>query len=223
VRVVIAGGSGIEKQLANALAGQKFDVVVINRDARACEDIALTAQAALVLCGDVTDRKTLEDARLRGADIFVAITGDDNMNIVAGQMAKYNYGVRKVIAMITDESKAKRFFGIDFLISTPHLVLKTFEVISAVPHAMPVLISKTPTQAVEVVVPSDSRGALKLSALYEDFPRDKCVVAALCRNGKFVTPHSETVIMPGDTVTVVGKDVRAISELTEKLLKPFSA
>ncbi|MCF7838054.1 MAG: Trk system potassium transporter TrkA [Candidatus Marinimicrobia bacterium] len=89
-RVIVAGGGGIGLALAAALEqeGQGRNVVLIEQDARRSELAASTLHRTLVLRGDASHRETLEEAGLNAGAAFVALTGDDELNIVSCVLAK---------------------------------------------------------------------------------------------------------------------------------------
>ena len=63
------------------------------------------------MCADVNDIGRLEDAGIRKADVFIAVTDRDNVNIMAAQIAKQLYGVRHVVARVYDAEKLKLLEG----------------------------------------------------------------------------------------------------------------
>jgi trk system potassium uptake protein TrkA len=82
------------------------DIVLIEKDPEICEKLASELHA-LVICGDASDKKTLEDAKIKTADVFVAVAGNDSENIVACQLAKNSYGVPLVLARVEDIDRAQ--------------------------------------------------------------------------------------------------------------------
>ena len=203
--VVIAGGGRVGSHLAKTLAPQGRDVVVIEKDPAICEKLASEINA-LVICGDATDKKILEDAKIQNADVFAAVTGSDNENIVACQLAKYSYRVPLVLARVEDMDRARmlRGMGIDLIVSPAHVASMVFENAIALPGTTSILISETVTRAVEVSVPEDSKVRGKrikdLSLPLE------CMIAAIYRGGKLIIPHGDTVIKSGDIVALIGKE-----------------
>jgi trk system potassium uptake protein TrkA len=97
-RVMIAGGGNIGLRLAHALE-EHYSVRVIEHNKRRCELLAAKLGGALVLNGDTTDEELLEDENVAEMDLFVAVTNDDENNIMSSLLAK-RMGARRVVALI---------------------------------------------------------------------------------------------------------------------------
>ena len=97
-RVMIAGGGNIGLRLALALE-ERYSVKVIEHNKRRCELIAARLGEALVLNGDTTDEELLESENIGEMDLFVAVTNDDENNIMSSLLAK-RMGARKVVSLI---------------------------------------------------------------------------------------------------------------------------
>ncbi|MGQ9787852.1 MAG: potassium channel family protein [Candidatus Hadarchaeaceae archaeon] len=203
--VIIAGGGRVGSHLAKVLEPSGRDIVIIEKNPEVCEKLSSELNA-LVISGDATDKKTLEDAKIQMADVFVAATGSDNENIVASQLAKYTYKVPLVMARIEDMDRAKmlRGMGIDLIVSPSHVASLVFENAIALPNTTSILLSETITRAVEVTVPGDSK-ILGKRIRDLNLPLE-CVIAVIYRAGKLVLPHGDTVLKPGDIVALIGKE-----------------
>jgi len=213
--VIIAGGGRVGSHLAKILEPSGRDIVVIEKDLVVCEKLSSEINA-LVICGDANDKKTLEDAKIQMADVFVAVTGNDNENIVSSQFAKYSYKVPLVLARVEDMDRAKmlRGMGIDLIVSPSHVASMVFENAIALPSTVSILVSETTTRAVEVTVPGDSK-ILGKRIRDLQLPLD-CVVAAIYRTGKLILPHGDTIMKPGDVVALIGKE-EAIGKVVDIL------
>jgi trk system potassium uptake protein TrkA len=213
--VIIAGGGRVGSHLAKILEPSGRDIVIIEKDAEVCEKLSSELNA-LVICGDATDKKTLEDAKIQMADVFVAATGNDNENIVASQLAKYTYKVPLVLARVEDMDRAKmlRGMGIDLIVSPSHVAALVFENAIALPNTTSILVSETITRAVEVTIPGDSK-VLGKRIRDLNLPLE-CVIAVIYRGGKLILPHGDTVMKPGDIVALIGKE-EAIRKTVEIL------
>jgi len=203
--VIIAGGGRVGSHLAKTLEPTGKDIVVIEKDQSVCEKLSFDINA-LVICGDASDKKTLEEAKIQMADVFVAVTGNDNENIVACQLAKYSYKVPLVLARVEDVTRAQMLhgMGIDLIVSPSHVASMVFENAIALPGTTSILISETITRAVEVTVSEDSKVRGKR---IKDLPLPlEYVFAAIYRGGKLIIPHGDTVIKPGDIIALIGKE-----------------
>jgi trk system potassium uptake protein TrkA len=101
-RVMIAGGGNIGLRLARALEDD-YSVRIIDHNKRRCETLAAKLERALVLNGDGTDEELLEQENVGDMDLFVAVTNDDENNIMSSLLAK-RLGARRVVALINRRS-----------------------------------------------------------------------------------------------------------------------
>lgn len=123
-RVMIAGGGKVGLRLARRLAG-KLQVKLIERDHKRCEYLAGQLPAEmLVLQGDGTDEELLADENVDEMDIFLALTSDDEDNILSAMLAK-RLGARRVLALINRRAYADLIQGgtIDIAVSPATTVI----------------------------------------------------------------------------------------------------
>ena len=101
-RVMIAGGGNIGLRLGHALEAG-YSVRLIEHNKRRCDVLAAKLNRALVLNGDATDEELLEQENIAEMDLFVAVTNDDENNIMSCLLAK-KMGARRVVALINRRS-----------------------------------------------------------------------------------------------------------------------
>jgi len=105
--IVIAGLSDIGKHLAELLAKEGNEVLVIDRDPARCSALAENSEIVAIV-GDAGQKSTLEEARVRNAYALVAAAGDDSENLMIGMMAK-EMGVKRVISLVDTAEHAETF------------------------------------------------------------------------------------------------------------------
>ena len=123
-RVMIAGGGKVGLRLARSLVGQ-CEVKVIERDRKRCDYIAgELPNSMLVLCGDATDEDVLTDESVHEMDLFIALSDDDEDNILSTMLAK-RLGARRVISLINRRIYAEMMEGsaIDITFSPAQTVI----------------------------------------------------------------------------------------------------
>jgi len=123
-RLMIAGGGKVGLRLARRLAGQ-YQVKLIEREHKRCEYLAgQLPTETLVLQGDGTDEELLADENVDNMDMFLALTSDDEDNILSAMLAK-RLGARRVMALINRRAYADLIQGstIDIAISPAHTVI----------------------------------------------------------------------------------------------------
>ena len=105
--IVIAGLSDIGRNLAEFLAKEGNEVLVIDRDPAKCTTIAENSEVTAIT-GDAGQKSTLEEARVRNAHAFVAAAGDDSENLMICMMAK-EMGVKRVITLVDEAEHMEAF------------------------------------------------------------------------------------------------------------------
>ena len=122
-RVLIAGGGNIGMRLARALQG-KYQVKVVEANRERAETIAAQLKDALVMTGDATDEELLEQENIAEMDMFLALTNDDEDNIMAATLAK-RLGCRRSLALINRRAYAEMVQGgpIDIAVSPAQIAI----------------------------------------------------------------------------------------------------
>ena len=97
--IIIAGIGRVGYTLAKSLSEKGHDIVLIDIDKNVCKKASADIDA-LVINGDCTKTKTLEEAGIEDADIYIAVTGKEEVNLMSSLLAK-SYGINKTIARIS--------------------------------------------------------------------------------------------------------------------------
>ncbi|MDE3090880.1 MAG: TrkA family potassium uptake protein [Chloroflexota bacterium] len=201
--IIVVGGGKVGYYLAKTLLNEGHEVLIIEKDKRKC-DIISTELGGVVQRGDGTDSIVMEEAGMTRADLTIAVTGDDEDNLMICQMAKKKFNVKRTIARINNP-KNKHIFkllGIDHTVSVTDLILAQIE--REIPaHSLVHLLTLREAGAsfVEAKVPENSPAIGKpLKDLH--IPED-CVIPLIIRGGKGIVPHGETMLAVGDEVVAV--------------------
>lgn len=200
MRVVIVGGSKIGKKLAEILAKEKNDVVVIEKDEKGAEALAEQLDA-LVLHGDATEKELLKDADMEKCDALITLTSDDKTNLMVCEIAK-SLNVKKVIARINDSSNEEFFakLGVSSLINTTTSAIAEFKnALEREGRQIIGLVAGSKGEIVELYVKPKSK---IINRSVESLLKDKIVVASVERKGKFMLPGRKTKIREGDVIVV---------------------
>lgn len=118
MRIIVVGGAGVAEQVATALASAGDEVTVVDTDPG--REAALTAAGLRPVSGDPIVPATLEAAGARLADVVIAASRSDSVNLVASLLAKKHFGVARVIARVNDPANEELFgphWGVDALVS----------------------------------------------------------------------------------------------------------
>ncbi len=201
--VIVTGGGKVGYYLTKSLLGQGHEVLVIEKDRRKCDFI--TADLGSVCQhGDATDSNMMEEAGMGRADVVIAVTGDDEDNLMICQMAKSKFNVNRTIARINNPKNESIFklLGIDQTVSVTDLILAQIErEIPAQSLVHLLTLREAGATFVEAKVPANSPAVGKPLHLLK-IP-DDCVIPLVIRDGKGIVPHGETRLAAGDEVVAV--------------------
>ncbi len=216
--IVIVGGGKVGYYLAKQLLQDGNEVLVIEKDQRKADRIAVE-MGEITLRGDGTEVWVMQEAGLQRADMVVAVTGDDEDNLMICQMAKTRFSVKRTIARINNPKNEHifRMLGIDDTVSTTDLILAQIE--REIPaHSLIHLLTLREAGAsfLESTVPADSPAVGK--SLQELNLPDDCVIALIIRNDKGIVPHGKTVMQAGDEVVAVTTTEN--EDVLDRVLKP---
>lgn len=203
--------------MARLLAKGKHNVVVIEKSKELSEEISGEISDALIINGDGTHAKTLEEADVKNLDFFISVTGKDEVNMLSCLVAK-NMGVKNVIARVGDPGYRKVFknLGVDYVISPEVTAAEYIEKLIMRPAVMDLTtVGKGDVEILEFVVYEDS--LINEKRVGEIQPKDFLFIAVY--KGKDLTiPSGDTVFEKDDTVLVAVKTdaVKNVEKLFRK-------
>ena len=201
--VVIAGAGKVGWNLARELMSKGNEVTVIESDRSRYLTVEQELEHAIQY-GDATELWVLERAGINRADLTVAVTGDDEDNLLICQLAKEKYLCARIIARINNP-RNRQFFellGIQPAVSATDLILRLIE--HEVPSYGLVHLLDLRDEQLEIIEIEVSGGApadgQKVSEV--DLP-DGVLIISVLRDGKGFVPKADTVINGGDEVLLV--------------------
>jgi trk system potassium uptake protein len=202
--IIIVGGGKVGYYLAKQLVEDGHEVLVIEKDAAKCQQIA-DELGDIAVRGDGCEGTTLDAAGTGRADLFIAVTGDDEDNLVACQVAKNKFDVRRTVARINNPKNEVIFkkLGIDTTVSSTALLLANIEQELPSHPLIPLLTLKgSGLEIVEVKVPPSSTIVGK--RLGEVLLPQQCLITLIIdEEGVPRVPTSDTTIRAGDEVVAV--------------------
>jgi len=202
MKVAIAGAGNVGTYIAVDLKEAGHDVMVIEQNpdlvARLQGDVPVTW-----VVGDACEVTTLQEAGIAEIDVMVAVTGDDEDNLVISLLAKQEFAVPRVVARVNHPQNQWLFnesWGVDVSVSTPHLLTALVEEAVSV-GSLVRLLQFQDARLVEVTLAEDSPAVgAAISGL--GVPRDATIVAVV-RDRHVIVPRGETAMLPGDEVLVL--------------------
>ena len=208
--VIVVGGGKVGYYLAKFLQEESQEVLIIERDAQRCG--ALSDELGVnVMQGDGCEASTLEDAGMARADVVVAVTGDDEDNLVVCQVAKQKFNVARTIARLNNPKNERIFrkLGIDATVSSTELILSQIEmVIPAKPLIHLLSLRNVGVSFVELEIlpgsPAEGRPLRELGI------PDDCIFPLVIRGGdQAINPYGDTQLQVGDHVVAVTSEASA--------------
>jgi trk system potassium uptake protein TrkA len=226
-RIMIAGGGNIGFRLAASL-DRDFNVKLIEINARRAEKLAVSLRNTLVLHGNATDEKLLENEGIDETDLFVALTNDEEDNIMSATLAK-RIGARHTLALVNRKSYVGLVEGglIDIVISPAQAsigVLLTHvrrgDVVAV--HSL----RRGAAEALEIVAHGQRDHSKVVGRAIREIPLPEGVtINAIVREApeadeghKVIIPGDDTVIETGDHVIVFCPHKRLVKKV-EKLFQ----
>ena len=220
-KVMIAGGGNIGLRVAKSLE-KTYQVKVIEYDRQRCEELAHSVQSdTLVLYGDATDEDLLDEENVQEVDTFIAVTNDDENNIMSALLAK-RMGARRVIALIQRKVYADLVHGghIDIALAPSTATLSAL--LRHIRRGDVVAVHRLrhgAAEAIEMVAHGDAQSSKVIGKplAQVNFPKG-VVIGGIVRDKQVLMPHHDEQIESGDHVILFVENRRLVSEV-EKLFQ----
>ncbi len=216
--VVIAGGGETGYHLARALAGREFAVLMMETSKKRCEFLAANLRHVTVVEADATRRSILEEERVGSADIFVACTGDDESNIMAGVEAR-DIGAGTVMAVVgrPDYANVVGKLGIDMAVSPRDVMAR--QVLGFLNTGQ--IISRTSLAggSIGVLELEVGEGSMATQHVLANLQLpDQCLITAVIREDYVRVPGADDRLRAGDIVVALMEDA-----VVEEVEQAFAA
>lgn len=223
--IVIAGAGSVGRSIARELLGYGHEVTLIDHASEKLQ-VAQLADADWILA-DACDPLTLQQAELSRADVVVAASGDDKVNLVVSLLAKTEFGVPRTVARVNNPTNEWMFgdtWGVDMPVSTPRIMTALVEEVVA--EGIPVELFRfhgSGSSLCSVTVPHDSPAVGRRSAELR-IPAATVLLAVL-RDAQPFVPGIDSTIEAGDEILflVPNRDPEASATLRAIFEAPHEA
>ena len=219
-RVMIVGGGNIGWRLAKTLE-RDYQVKLIDHNKKSCERLAGELTNTLVLNGDGTDEKLMQQENVGEVDVFCALTNDDENNIMSALLAKQG-GARKVLALINRGAYVELVQGgkIDIALSPAHVTIGSLlayvrrgDVVAV--HSL----RRGAAEALELVAHGEHNSSRIVGRRIDEIDLPKgATIGAIVRGDEVIMGHHDTRIEAEDHVIVFVTDKRTVKKV-EKLFQ----
>jgi trk system potassium uptake protein TrkA len=204
VYIIIVGGGKIGYFLARQLLEDQHEVLVVEQNVEKAAQIAEDL-GEIVMIGDGCEASTMERAGMGRADMAIALTGDDEDNLVVCQVAKHKFNVPHTIARINNPKNERIFkmLGIDATISSTGVILAHIEQELPSHPLIPLMTLKGGgLEIVEIKIPADAQ---VVGRPVKDLllPQKSLIILIIGSDGQARPPTGDTTLQPGDEVVAV--------------------
>ncbi|WP_320123472.1 Trk system potassium transporter TrkA [uncultured Sphaerochaeta sp.] len=216
--MVLVGASKITRALLNRMSpAMRSKVTIVDQDPEVCKEFSERFREILVIKADITDEDIMAEEQLGSYDLLIALTDNDELNIITASYAK-RIGIMRSMALIKQNNNYSRmasYLGIDVVISTTDTTVESLlrylrgSNVSSV-HSL----FNGQLEVYEFIIHADSEVCGK--QLKDINMRKKAIVAGITNNeGKSIIPNGYSTLNEGDTVVVAA--LRQATEFIQKL------
>ncbi len=199
--IVVVGGGRVGYYLSRALLDEKHEVVLVEKDPDICDAIN-EELGSVCIRGDGSEVAILSDIGTNRADMLVAVTGDDDDNLVACQIAKHHFKVPRTVARVVNPANANLFkkLGIDITVVSTNLILESIQAeVPTHPLTHLMTFNDRGLEIVDIKILKESSTAGKA---IKDIPLPPgTILSLIIRNGlRPFVPSSDTILFADDQV-----------------------
>ncbi|MBI4286628.1 MAG: TrkA family potassium uptake protein [Chloroflexi bacterium] len=202
--IIVVGGGRVGYYLTKALLAEGHEVLIVERNAAYCDAI-IEEMGSICLRGDGCETATQAEAGTGRADMLIAVTGDDEDNLVACQVAKHKFNVPRTIARIRNPKNEILFkkLGIDVTVSSTNIILEAIE--EEVPtHPLTHLLTIR-DKGLEIVEVKVSPGSSTVGRAVKELalPPESLLFLIIRKDQRPLAPVPETILQAEDQVIAV--------------------
>jgi trk system potassium uptake protein TrkA len=216
MKILIIGGGKPLYFLCRNFTAKGYEVVIINRNPGECLHLARQLSAT-VICGDGSDPEILKEAGAMGADVVLAISPNDQDNLIICQLASLQFGVPRSVALANDPDNVEVFERLGVTVfSTTHIVAGLIEQrasLEQITNHLPVGDGRV--NVTEIILDGNSPTAGK--CLKDIALPDNALVAVVIRADQPIIPRGSSQLMGGDRVVLI-----TLPENHGRVLKTFT-
>ncbi|AEE97992.1 potassium channel family protein [Mahella australiensis] len=207
--IIIIGGGKVGYYLAKTLAPEHHKLVLVDEDYDLCKKLAseLSGSGIDLLYGDGTNTYLMKDAGIEKADMLIAVTGYDQNNLVACQLAKKYFAVPHTIARVNNPKNINVFkrLGVDSVVSSTARIAEIIGKEVDWTDINRVLMEKVGDVRIREV--SVAEGSLAEGKNIAEIGLPKgTIIASVIRKNKIIVPNGQTQLLAGDDIIVVANE-----------------
>jgi len=201
--IIVAGGGKLGYYLIKTLLSYKHKVVVIESKVELCEKLANELNIP-AFNGNATDLDILTQVEAEKADTFIAVTGKDEDNLIACQLAKRNFGVKRTIARVNNPKNIEVFqkLGVDFAVSSTSIIADLIEQEVDYTGMKTLMKLRSGKLVLSEITINENSPVVNKSLKDIKIPKD-CIIISLIRDEEVIIPNGFTVVRDKDYIITV--------------------
>jgi trk system potassium uptake protein TrkA len=218
VYILVVGAGKVGWNLARELIGKGNEVTIVESNQRRYQMVEEALEHSAQY-GDGSELWVLERAGIERAEMVIAVTGDDEDNILICQMAREKYGVDRVIARCNNPRNLPHFelLGVKPAVSATDLILRIIE--HEVPNQGLIHLLDLKEEELEIIETDVGRGSSADGMAVRDLKLpDGSLLISVVREGRGAVPRADSVMQAGDKVIIVLE-----TGLEEQITQRFAA
>jgi len=205
MKVIIVGGGQVGSNLASLLIKDGHQVKIVEMREKQLQHIRQELPEEVIVAGNFTDPIVLENAGIQQADVVVAATANDEENLVVSTLARFEFGVSRVIGRVNNPKNSWLYtpvMGVDVALNESDLMAHMVAEEMSMGDMMTLLKLNRGQHSLvqEKVHPQSSVVGKSLRGL--NLPID-CVIFAILRGDNLVIPRGDTVMQANDEILAI--------------------
>lgn len=216
--VLIIGGGRTGSHLASMLHTQGYEVRLIENRSGVLNNLHRELPTELIYEGDGTDPQALEAVDIERADVVAAVGANDADNLVVASLARYHYGIKRIIGRVNNPGNAWLFkpeFGVDVALNQADIMANLIKEEMSLGDMMTML--KLLRGKYSLVEEKIYPGARAVGIALKDLSLpSNCIISGIIRHGEIVLPRGVTVLEEGDEILALVDE--AAREQLERIL-----
>ena len=200
--IVIIGAGGIGKRLTEIILKEgKHNVIVIDKNQEKCEEIARKYDA-VAINADATQEDTLDESEIKKANVLVATTSDDAVNLMVVSLAK-NKGVKHLVSVVNQEESKPMYIEKNVkMIKSPNIVMAE-HLYKSIKHPSVEEYMNVGKYAEIFRIPISNNSKFSGKTIKKIGLPKKSLIVAIERDKKFIIPTDDVELFAGDKATIL--------------------
>jgi len=200
--IVIIGAGGIGRRLTEIILKEgKHNVIVIDKNQEKCEEIARKYDA-VAINADATQEDTLDESEIKKANVLVATTSDDAVNLMVVSLAK-NKGVKHLVSVVNQEESKPMYMEKNVkMIKSPNIVMAE-HLYKSIKHPSVEEYMNVGKYAEIFRIPISDNSKFSGKTIKKIGLPKKSLIVAIERDKKFIIPTEDVELFAGDKATIL--------------------